>query len=68
VKNLAAGPEVRIKVGRTWNAGTASVLPDDDAFARRRRLDAANGFVGRVDGVIFRRGATEPATVRIDLR
>ena len=68
VKNLVADPEVRILIGRTWHPGTATLLPDDDAFARRRRLDAANGFVGRFDGVVFRRGATEPATVRIDLR
>lgn len=67
VKNLVAHPEVRIKVGRTWRAGIASVLVDDDALVRRRLLDAANGVVGRADGVIFRRGATRPATVRIEL-
>jgi hypothetical protein len=68
VKNLVADPEVWILIGRTWHPGIATLLPGDDAFARRRRLDAANGFVGRVDGVIFRCGAAEPATVRIDLR
>jgi deazaflavin-dependent oxidoreductase (nitroreductase family) len=34
VRNLEANPRVRVKIGRRWWAGTAHVLPDDDAFAR----------------------------------
>jgi hypothetical protein len=33
-----------------------------DAHARRRRLDDANGLVGRADGVIFRASASVPVT------
>src|SRR3954468_24170769 len=29
VKNIEANPRVRVRVGRTWFAGTATVLPDD---------------------------------------
>jgi deazaflavin-dependent oxidoreductase (nitroreductase family) len=67
VKNLVAKPRVRVKVGRRWYPGTAAIIDDDDAHARRRRLDAANGLFGRADGVIFRASATIPVTVRIDL-
>jgi deazaflavin-dependent oxidoreductase (nitroreductase family) len=67
VKNLIANPRVRVKVGRRWYTGTASVIENDDALARRRHLDAANGLVGRGDGIIFRASASVPVTVRIDL-
>jgi deazaflavin-dependent oxidoreductase (nitroreductase family) len=67
VKNLTANPSVRVKVGRRWYQGTAIVIDDDDAHARRRRLDEANGVIGRADGVIFRVLASVPVTIRIDL-
>ncbi len=68
VRNLLADPKVRVKVGRRWYDGTATVLPDDDALARRRLLDRRNGLVGRADGVFFRASASEPVTIRVDLR
>jgi deazaflavin-dependent oxidoreductase (nitroreductase family) len=68
VKNLIANPSVRVKVGRRWYRGSAVILDDDHAHARRRRLDQDNGFFGRADGVIFRVSASVPVTVRIDLR
>lgn len=68
VKNLIADPKVRVKVGRRWYSGTASVVTDDDdPLGRRRTLDRKNGFVGRADGVIFRASASEPRTIRADL-
>ncbi len=67
VKNLMARPAVRVKVRRVWRSGHATVLPDDDALARHRRIIAANGWVGRADGMFFRAAATSPLTVRIDL-
>jgi deazaflavin-dependent oxidoreductase (nitroreductase family) len=67
VKNLLANPKVRLKVGRRWYSGTASVIHDDDSLGRRRVLDQKNGVVGRADGVIFRASASEPVTVRVDL-
>jgi deazaflavin-dependent oxidoreductase (nitroreductase family) len=67
VKNLVATPNVRVKVGPTWRTGTASIVPDDDPLARRRRIDEGNGLIGRADGVIFRASASQPVTVRIAL-
>jgi hypothetical protein len=42
-------------------------VPGDDAAARRRWLDKANGLLGRLDGQIFRATATDPLTIRVDL-
>lgn len=67
VKNLVANPSVRVKVGRRWRAGTASLAPEDDGLARRRLIDRNNGIVGRVDGVIFRSSVSKPVSIRIDL-
>jgi len=67
VKNLCANPRVRVKVGRRWHTGTATLIDNDDALARRRRIDEANGLIGRADGVIFRTSASTPVTIRIDL-
>jgi deazaflavin-dependent oxidoreductase (nitroreductase family) len=68
VKNLLANPSVRVKVGRRWYRGTATLVDRDDSHVRRRRLDGANGIVGRADGVIFRAAVNTPATIRIDLQ
>ena len=67
VRNLLANPQVRIKLRHRWIRGTATLLPGDDGLARRRRLDRANKLSGRIDGVIFRAGASEPTTIRVDL-
>ena len=67
VKNLVANPAVRVKLGRHWYSGSATVIVDDDGLARRRTIDRSNGAVGRVDGVIFRASASEPLTIRVDL-
>jgi deazaflavin-dependent oxidoreductase (nitroreductase family) len=67
VRNLVADPHVRVKVGRRWRTGRASLLADDDGLARRHELDCRNGLAGRVDGAIFRTLASEVATVRIEL-
>ncbi len=67
VANLTASPRCRVKVGRHWRAGIASFVEDDDALARRARLDQANGITGRLDGLAFRATATRPVTIRIDL-
>jgi deazaflavin-dependent oxidoreductase (nitroreductase family) len=67
VKNLMAEPAVRVKVKRTWHAGRATVVPDDDPLARHQQIVAANGWVGRADSVFFRATATTPISVRVDL-
>lgn len=68
VANLLAEPRVRVKIGRRWLSGRAALVPEEDAMARRERIDARNGIVGRFDGVIFRASAgPEPVAIRIDL-
>jgi deazaflavin-dependent oxidoreductase (nitroreductase family) len=67
VQNLLAEPRVRVRVGRRWYAGSASLVPGDDALGRRRGIDAGNGVIGRLDGIIFRATASAPVTFRIDL-
>jgi deazaflavin-dependent oxidoreductase (nitroreductase family) len=68
VRNLEANPHARVKVGRSWLEGVATVLPDDDGRARRRRIDSGNGLFGRIDGLVFAASATTPLTIRIDLQ
>ena len=61
VRNLERDPAVRVKIGRRWHTGTATVLDDDDAGARSRMLPH------RADAALGRLMQTEPLTVRIDL-
>lgn len=67
VQNISARPRVRLKIGRSWHTGTAKLVPDDDAWARRKAMDRLTGWMGRADGIFFRSMATIPMTVRVDL-
>jgi deazaflavin-dependent oxidoreductase (nitroreductase family) len=71
VRNIEANPRVRVKIGRSWRAGSAHVLPDDDADARLESVASALGTMRRLDAAIFRSFVrwlgTEPVTLRIDL-
>src|SRR5437588_5836018 len=61
VRNLEADPRVRVKIGRRWRSGTATVLPNDDPRARLRLSGRpVNGFMVRAVG-------TDLLTIRIDL-
>ncbi len=61
VKNVQADPRVRVKRGRTWLSGTATILPDDDAAARLRWLHRP------VNDAAVRALGTEQLVLRIDL-
>jgi deazaflavin-dependent oxidoreductase (nitroreductase family) len=61
VRNLQAEPRVRVKAGGVWRAGTAVVLPGDDAAARSRSLPC------QWDAAVGRMMASAPLTIRIDL-
>jgi deazaflavin-dependent oxidoreductase (nitroreductase family) len=66
VRNFQAQPHVRIRIGRTWMTGTASLLPDDDVRARTRRF--AQGPVGKAMMVaMFRTLESRPVTARVEL-
>lgn len=61
VRNIEHNPAVRVKIGRHWHHGVATVLDDDDPAARSR------AHPHKVDAAIGRMMATQPLTVRIDL-
>jgi deazaflavin-dependent oxidoreductase (nitroreductase family) len=61
VRNLEADPRVRVKIGRHWRTGLATILPDDDPRARLQRIGRpVNGFMVRTVG-------TDLLTIRVDL-
>nr|CRL67245.1 deazaflavin-dependent nitroreductase family protein [Mycolicibacterium malmesburyense] len=60
VRNIEAGPRVRVKVHGRWRHGYATLLPTDPA---RRRLLMLNPFNSAFVAI----AAKDPLTVRIDL-
>jgi deazaflavin-dependent oxidoreductase (nitroreductase family) len=71
VRNIERNPRVRVKVHGRWQAGTAQILPEDDAMARLDTVATALGRMRRLDAAIFRSFVrlldTHPVTIRIDL-
>lgn len=61
VRNIQANPRVRVKVGRRWRSGTATLLPDDDPRARQRLIGR------RINAAMVRAMSTDLLTIRIDL-
>jgi deazaflavin-dependent oxidoreductase (nitroreductase family) len=61
VRNIAADPRVRVKVGGRWHDGRAHPVPEDDARERQRRL----GRPG--NAALVRAMGTDLLTVRVDL-
>ena len=61
VKNIQRDPRVRVKVGRRWYGGTATILPDDDPEARLRWLRRP------VNDAMLRAVGTQKLTIRVDL-
>jgi deazaflavin-dependent oxidoreductase (nitroreductase family) len=70
VRNLTSNPRVRVAIRRgrklTWRAGTATVVTDDDAYERLRRLSATS-LSRRINATAVRIVGTDLMTVRIDL-
>ncbi len=61
VRNIEADSRVRVKVGRQWRSGTASLLPGDDPGERQRVIGR------RFNAAVARLMGTDLLTVRIDL-
>jgi deazaflavin-dependent oxidoreductase (nitroreductase family) len=61
VRNLEADPHVRVKIGRRWRTGRATVLAGDDPRARLERVGR------RVNGAMVRAVGTALLTIRVDL-
>jgi deazaflavin-dependent oxidoreductase (nitroreductase family) len=61
VRNIEAEPRVRVRVGRKWRRGVATVLYDDDWRDRQRQLP------NKLNSALVRAVGTEHVTVRVDL-
>ena len=61
VKNIQHDPRVRVKVGRRWYAGRASILPEEDPAMRMKMLGR------RMNDAVVRLVGTEHLVIRIDL-
>src|SRR3954449_6386434 len=61
VRNIAADPHVRLKIGREWRSGVATILEDDDPVARLRWLRRPVN-----DSMLLAVG-TELLVIRVDL-
>lgn len=70
VRNILANPQVRIKFRRglrpCWHQGRASILEEDDPYARQRALCRKNPL-RLLNSAVVRVMATQPVTVRIQL-
>lgn len=60
VRNIAADPNVRLRIVGRWRTGRATIVPDDDVHARLRTQSRWNRTAVRMVG-------TELLSVRIDL-
>jgi deazaflavin-dependent oxidoreductase (nitroreductase family) len=61
VKNIQADPRVRVKTGRKWRSGIATILPDEDPYERMRVLGR------RANDTTVRLVGTEHLVIRVDL-
>jgi deazaflavin-dependent oxidoreductase (nitroreductase family) len=66
VRNIAANPRVRVKVGRRWREGTAHLMADDDPRLRLRQIGHRRAGL-KLNSLVVRAMATDMRTVRIDL-
>jgi deazaflavin-dependent oxidoreductase (nitroreductase family) len=62
VRNILSDPEVRVKIGRRWHRGRATVLHDDDPHERQRQMNRFNSAAVRFFG-----SEEDLLTVRMDL-
>ena len=71
VRNIRADPRVRVQLRRglrvVWVTGTATVLDDDDPWARQRRIVGGRHPLRALNAMIVRVLGTRLLTVRIDL-
>lgn len=61
VRNIAADPHVRVKIGRRWRSGIAEICDGDDPLARLKQI-------GRpVNGALVRAMGTDLLSIRVQL-
>jgi deazaflavin-dependent oxidoreductase (nitroreductase family) len=61
VRNIAANPHVRVKIGHRWRSGVAEILDGDDPRARLKAIGRS------VNGALVRTMGTDLLTIRITL-
>jgi deazaflavin-dependent oxidoreductase (nitroreductase family) len=61
VSNIEADPRVRVRAGRRWRSGTATVLPGEDWRALQRRMPS------KLSSATVRLMGTDHLTIRVDL-
>ena len=66
MRNVQATPQVRVRIGRTWHDGVATLLPDDDVRARTRAF-ASRPFGQAMASAMFRALESQPMSLAIDL-
>ena len=67
VRNLAADPRVRVKRGRRWVEGEATVLDDDDPLARAAWIAQQLRRSKKMETIATRLFCVDPVTVRVNL-
>ena len=63
--NVAGNPNVRLRQGNRWRAGTARFVPDDDPTARARTF-ATSPLLAPIVAATFAALQSDPISVRID--
>jgi deazaflavin-dependent oxidoreductase (nitroreductase family) len=66
VRNIEANPRVRVRAGRGWRSGTATILPYDDPRERLRKISSKRRLAA-LNTATVRAMQTDLLTVRIDL-
>jgi deazaflavin-dependent oxidoreductase (nitroreductase family) len=60
VRNMQADPRVRLRIGRRWRSGRATILEDEDPHVHLQHMSKLNAAAIRAMG-------TDLLTVRVDL-
>jgi deazaflavin-dependent oxidoreductase (nitroreductase family) len=63
--NIAANPNVRVRVGDQWRTGTATFEPDDDVRARARSFGGDGRISQSATAFTMRAMESDPISVRI---
>ena len=63
--NIAANPNVRVRVNNEWRTGTATFVPDDDVRARARSFGGNGRLSQSATALTMRAMESEPISVRI---
>jgi deazaflavin-dependent oxidoreductase (nitroreductase family) len=63
--NIAADPNVRVRVNNQWRTGTATFEPDDDVRARARSFGGGGKLSQSATALTMRAMESDPISVRI---